>query len=172
MVSWKPVDDATEYRLLTRNVTRGQSWHRLDTPSAVTGSSYVVPGLRSGDVYAFQVQSWNTEVPGEASPSARIRVPLLPPVRRVGYTIPARRTVAVRGEPVRWAWSYRVDVVTRRRCGDEPARSAFKLERQGLAAPRYRTRTDARALWLQFRAVRTGVAGKVGKTSVVCARVQ
>jgi hypothetical protein len=76
------------------------------------------------------------------------------------------------GQEVEEARSYRLFLVGRKHCGGQPANPRFRRAAVGLAAPKARLTSSAPAVWLRFKAVRSGVESTVATTSTTCVRVR
>jgi hypothetical protein len=168
VLSWRPAPHTTRYAVRLRNVTRGGRWRTVRTPAPIEEPSFTIAGLRSRDVYAVRVRSWNMDLPGGVTTAVRERIPRPAAVRRVRARTPAPLVVVVRGRPVAAAGSYRLFTAERHGCRHSPAKRRYTRERAGLDLPRVRFRTRSRAVWVMLRAVRNGVNGRVVAGSRTC----
>jgi hypothetical protein len=126
----------------------------------------------NGHTYELRARADNGLIRGGTSPVVRFEIPLLGAVSKVSARSQRRDRVRIAATAVPFATSYRVSVATVRSCRAMPKASAFRQVAGDLRQPTVTVSTKARALWVQWSAVRAGVAGRVAPSSMTCTRVK
>jgi len=167
-VQWDRVLGATSYAVQARPADQPGVWLDESTTDAL---SWSVPDLLNRFAYVFWVRAMRGDLMSDFSAEAPVTVPPLPAVRHV-RVIPTRRGVRTTAPPVTAATSYTLRVATAKRCGRPPASSRFAVVGSGLTRTAKRLRVDARAVWVQWVAVRYGIEGELAQSSTACARTR
>jgi lysophospholipase L1-like esterase len=165
-VSWPPVPGATSYAVQWRRADLAGAWSGTTTAAG----SVVVGGLVGRAAYAFRVQAVRGDLVSDFSAEAQLSVPPVAAaavlvLRRTGHGF---RTRAAR---VPAATSYTLRVATAARCRRVPGDARFTIRAAGLVRPAKRLRSDARAVWVRWVAVRDGVEGSLAPESTRCVRL-
>jgi lysophospholipase L1-like esterase len=167
-VAWASVPGALAYAVEGRSANQPGVWLDMGT---TTRLSATVGGLLNRAGYVFRVRAVRGALASNFSVETLIVVPPLPAMRRVRVTA-AKAGVRTTARSVSGATSYTLRVATTRRCGRPPVSSSFAVVASGLTRTSKRLRLDARAVWVQWVAARSGIEGELARSSTACVRLR
>lgn len=167
-VRWQQVPGATSYAVQWRRADQPGGWFGAVTS---TGTSAAVGGLTSRVRYAFRLRAENGPLASDWSAETTVPVPALAPAKGARIKRTPSGVLKASARPVAFAASYTLLAASAASCEHPPRSRAFHVLAKGLTRPWKRFRSQARAVWVRWVAVRGGVEGDLAPSSTACVRL-